>query len=177
VLDPVKIIWDDAAIKLWADTGTQPQAALDLLAGTAVTTMKELCPVSAVQPVYASPVPVGSSQGQVYRGRGLARKSGPSVSRTRYVGDLPPHPSGYLRSSIHAFRLGDGAIIVGPTADYSEFVNNDTRPHEIRSHGSWPLRNRATGQVFGPVVQHPGTTGYHFIEKTAASLNGLTVHV
>jgi hypothetical protein len=38
-----------------------------------------------------------------------------------------------------------------------------TRPHIIRSHGPYPLRNRRTGQVFGPVVHHPGTQPRPFL--------------
>ncbi len=159
-MDDIKIVWDDAAVKLWAEHSPQAHAALDLVAARAVVTMKALCPVSPVQPVYARPLPVGSSAG-----------------KTRYQGDLPLRASGTLRSSIHAFRLPDGAVIVGPTAPYAEFVNSGTRPHVITSHGSWPLRSRATGQVFGRVVHHPGTQGSHFIERTAATLGGVRVHV
>ncbi len=37
------------------------------------------------------------------------------------------------------------------------FVEVGTAPHVIRSKGDYPLRNAATGQVFGREVQHPGT--------------------
>jgi hypothetical protein len=88
----------------------------------------------------------------------------------------PLHRSGNLRSSIHAFRQPDGDVLVGPTADYAEYVEYDTRPHLITSHGPWPLRNRETGQVFGRVVHHPGTRGQHFIQKTADSFEGRAYH-
>lgn len=87
----------------------------------------------------------------------------------------PLHRSGNLRSSVRATRLGNQygrQIIIGPTADYARYVNDDTRPHVIESHGDYPLRNRETGQVFGRIVHHPGTTGKHFVEKTADALNG-----
>jgi hypothetical protein len=138
--------------------------------------MKELCPISPVQPVYAQPVPAGHSTGPAYAGRkiggGLAWPGGADVSRRRLPGDLPLRPSGYLRSSIHALRLPDGSVIIGPTADYAAYVNNGTPPHEIQSTGPWPLRNRASGQIFGPVVHHPGTQAVHFIEHAAESLDG-----
>lgn len=137
-----EVIWDDAAIAA-IPTTTQVKAAMDRIAAGAVQTMKFLTPVS----------PVG-----------------------------PLHRSGNLRSSIHAFRHSGGLvsypyraandIVVGPTASYARYVNDDTRPHLIESHGPWPLRNRETGQVFGRVVHHPGTTGKHFIEKTAESMDG-----
>lgn len=37
------------------------------------------------------------------------------------------------------------------------FIEVGTRPHVIESHGNYPLRNAATGQVFGKKVNHPGT--------------------
>lgn len=89
----------------------------------------------------------------------------------------PFHRSGNLRSSVRAERMADGGFIVGPTADYAPYVNDDTVPHIIRSHGPYPLRNRETGQVFGPVVHHPGTRGQHFIERTADSFNGRRYHI
>jgi hypothetical protein len=88
----------------------------------------------------------------------------------------PLHRSGNLRSSIHAFRQPGGEIVVGPTADYAEYVEYDTRPHIITSRGPWPLRNRETGAVFGRVVHHPGTRGQHFVEKTADSFEGRVYH-
>jgi hypothetical protein len=173
----IQITWDSAAVKAWAEHGSEPGAAMDLFAGRLVNTMKALCPVSPVMPVYAQPVPLGSSKGPAYKGRGLARPAGPDVSRTRYPGDLPLRPTGYLRSSIHAFREPDGSIIVGPTAPYAEYVNNGTPAHLIESTGPWPLRNRASGQVFGPVVHHPGTKAVHFIERAAESLGGQVIRV
>jgi hypothetical protein len=153
----IHVEWDGAAVKAWADHGAEGTAAMDVFAARMVVTMKALCPVSKVQPIYASggaTVPGG----------------------TRYAGDAPLRPSGYLRSSIHAFRLGDGSVIVGPTADYASYVNDGTGPHDINSTGSWPLRNRATGQVFGPHVHHPGTKATHFVER-AAELTGGTIQV
>lgn len=41
--------------------------------------------------------------------------------------------------------------------EHSTYVELGTGPHVIRSHGPYPLRNAETGQVFGPVVHHPGT--------------------
>ena len=154
------------------------RAAADRVAGQCVVKMKALCPVSPVIAVYAYPVPLGSSRGQAYGGRkigrGLAVPGGRYVDRTRYPGDLPLRPSGYLRNSIGADRRGED-ILIGPHAGYGRYVNDGTRPHEIRSHGPWPLRNRASGQVFGPLVHHPGTVGSHFIERTAAEMDGTRV--
>lgn len=90
------------------------------------------------------------------------------------------HRSGTLRSSVHSYRGGNQYgrwIAVGPSADYAIYVNDDTRPHLISSHGDWPLRNRETGQVFGRTVHHPGTRGQHFVERTAETFAGRVYHV
>ncbi len=89
----------------------------------------------------------------------------------------PLHESGNLRRSIHRFRQPDGSWIIGPTASYAEYVNNDTRPHIIRSHGPWSLHNAETGAYFGFEVRHPGTRGQHFIERAAETLNGRRVQL
>lgn len=110
----------------------------------------------------------------------MDRAAAAAVQTMKFLTPVSPpdafHRSGNLRSSTHAFREPDGNITIGPTADYGRYVNFDTRPHLITSHGPWPLRNRATGQVFGRVVHHPGTRGQHFIEKTADSMNGRVFH-
>ncbi len=175
----ITVVWDDAAVAAWAKDSPQARAALDRLAALAVVRMKSLVPVSPVYPVYAQPVPPGRSTGPVYKGKGLARPRGPDRPRRRLPGDLPlGPPSGHLRNSVRARREPDGTVIVGPLGvDYAGYVNDGTRPHIIRSHGRWPLRNRATGQVFGPVVHHPGTLGVHYIERTAQSLGGVRIEV
>jgi hypothetical protein len=177
----VTVHWDDRALSGLA-LDRKVAAALDRLAGRAVVTMKRLCPVSPVYPVYAQPLPSGRSKGPVYGGAGATHKgvrwqAGQDRPRWRRAGDFPLPPSGRLRSSIRSLRQPDGSIIIGPTVDYAIYVEEDTRPHVIRSHGPWSLRNRATGQLFGPVVHHPGTRGQHFIHRTADTLNGQVIHV
>jgi hypothetical protein len=81
------------------------------------------------------------------------------------------HHSGALAESIRARPTADGWRI-GPERAYGKYVNDGTVPHIIRSHGPWPLRNRETGQVFGPVVHHPGNRGRHFIEEAALRHRG-----
>jgi hypothetical protein len=95
----------------------------------------------------------------------------------------PGHPSGTLRSSIQKFRQGDGSYLVGPTATTENgellgpMIEKGTPPHIIRSKGPWPLRNVQTGDVFGPVVNHPGTEAQPFIAPAAESMSGYTVDV
>jgi hypothetical protein len=152
----VEVVWDSAALRAWAEHGIEPKAAMDRLAAVAVNLMKAHIPVSKVQPVYAS---------------GGATVSG----GVRYGGDFPLRPSGFLRNSTRAYRQEDGSVLVGPAAPYAGYVNDGTPAHDINSTGTWPLRNRATGQVFGPHVHHPGTTGAHFTQQTAADLDGLVI--
>jgi hypothetical protein len=158
VAQAVRVVWDMSAVKLLAVRNPKVRAGQDRLAGRLVVAMKAAAPVSKVQPVYAS--------------GGATVEGG-----TRYPGDFPLRPSGYGRNSIRAFRLPDGGIVVGPTAPYMRFVNEGTPPHEIRSTGPWPLRNRATGQVFGPLVHHPGTAPTYFIQKAAMTLRGVVIHL
>jgi hypothetical protein len=184
----IRVVWDHAAVKMVA-SDPRVLATMDRLAARAVLTMKRLTPVSPVYPVYARPVPLGRSRGKVYRtpgliGKGLAWPGGPDVSRRRLPGDLPLNVSGRLRQSVGAQRVSAGEILIGPNLNpvsahvrYAAYVNDGTRPHVIRSTGPWPLRNRATGQVFGRVVHHPGTRGVHFIERTARELGGTVIHV
>lgn len=74
--------------------------------------------------------------------------------------------SGHLRSSI-SWDLTPSPLQadVGSDVDYAIFVEYGTKPHVIRSKGPWPLRNRRTGQVFGPVVHHPGTRAQPFLRS------------
>lgn len=154
----IVVKFDSAAVKAMAGT-PGVQAAMDRIAGLAVNEMKRAAPVSKVQPIYAT------------KGRTVP-------GGTRHAGDAPLRPSGYLRSSIHAFRLGDDRII-GPVAPYGGFVAEGTPAHVIRSSGPWPLRNRATGQVFGPIVHHPGTAPNDFITRgvEAVALSHRIIHV
>lgn len=80
-----------------------------------------------------------------------------------------PVDTGALQSTIrpeHDGRALVGRVWVGSMArgvDYWASVEYGSRPHIIRSHGNYPLRNRETGQVFGRVVHHPGTPAQPFM--------------
>ena len=89
----------------------------------------------------------------------------------------PLHRSGFLRSSERIVRLPNGDAEIGPTASYGGYVNDGTPPHIIRSTGPWPLRNPETGQVFGPVVHHPGTKAARFVEAAAAEIDGMQIRL
>lgn len=74
-----------------------------------------------------------------------------------------PVDTGHLKESIHVYVDDEHRLILEATADYAIYVEEGTRPHIIRSHGDYPLRNRRTGQVFGRVVHHPGTHPQPFL--------------
>lgn len=90
---------------------------------------------------------------------------------------LAPKKTGRLARSIHTRARGAGgrfssvggaqiaAYEVVAATPYAGFVSKGTRPHVIRSRGPWPLRNRETGQVFGPVVNHPGTRPNDYLQR------------
>lgn len=84
------------------------------------------------------------------------------------------HPSGQLRSAIgwsmhvttHGLEVRVGVDPDSPATEYALPVEFGTRPHEIRSHGDYPLRNPRTGQVFGPSVHHPGTQAQPYLRPS-----------
>lgn len=158
--------------------GPRVRSVRDRVVQEIVQDMKRRCPVSPVFTTYAAAVPLGSSRGPVYRGTGKGAwwPGGADVPRWRSPGDLPLRPSGYLRASIRAERAAGGAIRIGTNAGYGKYPNDGTRPHIIESHGPWSLRNRASGQLFGRVVHHPGNRGVHFVEETARAFGGRDYH-
>ena len=152
----MRIVFDQGAITLLARDDVNVIAAREYLSGKVLLEMKARAPVSPVHPVYAT--------------KGATVPGG-----RRLVGDFPLRPSGFLRSSYRRLREADGRYIIGPTAPYALWVNNGTPPHVVESHGSWPLRNRATGYVFGPVVHHPGTSPQPFIVESLQAIAGAVV--
>lgn len=94
-------------------------------------------------------------------------------------------PAGYAKSKIH---IEPGADAIGPFVDVGTFddalspdgtnypviLELGSPAHEIRSKGDYPLRNKKTGQVFGKVVQHPGTQPYPWCRAALADIVGRT---
>jgi len=74
-----------------------------------------------------------------------------------------PVDTGELHDSIETKfpRPGVGRVEVG--TDHWAPTEYGSRPHVIESHGPWPLRNRETGEVFGRIVNHPGTPAQPFM--------------
>lgn len=87
-----------------------------------------------------------------------------------------PHSSGHLRSSIEGRVIAAGtdswAGIVGTGVSYARFVEFGTKPHVIRVRNKRVLANVRTGDVFGTVVNHPGTTAQPFLRPALDDLKG-----
>lgn len=90
-------------------------------------------------------------------------------------------PAGYARDQIGLFP---GVDALGPYIDvgspaltpdgvsYPAILDAGSRPHDIESHGDYPLRNRKTGQVFGRRVSHPGTQPTYWCRRSIFALAG-----
>ena len=79
-----------------------------------------------------------------------------------------PWRTGYLAQSLMK-QVDQFSATVGPMASYAVFVEEGTRPHEIR-----PIRARALcfesaggGLVFSQLVHHPGTKANPFMRRAA----------
>ena len=75
---------------------------------------------------------------------------------------------GNLRQSIRSRMEAFGRAVVEAGASYASHVEFGTKPHTIRSRGNYPLRDKRTGQVFGRVVNHPGTKAQPFMRPAVS---------
>lgn len=77
-----------------------------------------------------------------------------------------------------SFKGGDLSITVAAGAPYGIFVEKDTKPHIIRPKQRKALRfPTGEGFAFASEVQHPGTTGTHFLENAMESKLGKVVEM
>ena len=79
-----------------------------------------------------------------------------------------PVKTGWLVNSITKQQRGRAeGVKVTVIAPYAMYVDQGTRPHMIFPRYAKALKFEVAGQtIFAKYVNHPGTTGYHFIEKT-----------
>jgi hypothetical protein len=80
------------------------------------------------------------------------------------TGATVPIKTGYLVQN-WAFEIGNLQARWYPRASYAPYVEFGTGPHEIKAVNKRVLANTATGQIFGPVVHHPGTKANPFMER------------
>lgn len=106
--------------------------------------------------------------------QGAKRRCPVSPAGSEYEGVR--HPSGWLRSSIKSRVIPAGSQyvgIVGTGVGYAWFVEFGTSPHVIRAKHASVLAN-SKGDVFGPVVHHPGTVAQPFLRPALDDLAGHT---
>lgn len=99
----------------------------------------------AIEAVAASLAPVGEEMGQQH---------------LRDTGEVVP---------------AHGVATVVFTSPHALYVEEDTRPHIIRAKNSPVLVfywGKVGKTVFLPFVNHPGTTGQHFLTRAAAIVAG-----
>jgi hypothetical protein len=84
------------------------------------------------------------------------------------TGATVPIRTGYLVQN-WAFEIGNLQARWYPRANYAPYVEFGTAPHEIRAVNKRVLANVKTGQIFGPVVHHPGTKANPFMERIVAA--------
>lgn len=98
---------------------------------------------------------------------------------------LAPVRTGRLRSSIRAepprILSLRGSLTVGSDLEYAAFVNDGTRPHEIRPRTKQVLKFTVGGRtVYAKVVHHPGTRARPFLDQAlreVAAQRGYTFRV
>jgi HK97 gp10 family phage protein len=72
---------------------------------------------------------------------------------------------GNLRQSVRSSMLGVASGTVEVGAEYGIYVEGGTRPHQIRPVRKMVLANRRTGEIFGRLVNHPGTKANPFFSR------------
>lgn len=95
-----------------------------------------------------------------------------------------PVETGRLRASIRTERkwtLRGPGYTVGSPLDYAWYVEDGTRPHDIRPKQAAALRFTVGGRVvFAKLVHHPGTKPVKFLARAtreAAIRNGYNVRI
>ena len=82
-----------------------------------------------------------------------------------------PVKTGKLAGSIEHEVVGQVARI-GSNVSYAAVVEMGSGPHIIRATTAKVLANRETGQVFGPVVHHPGTPAQPYLRPALLRQRG-----
>ncbi len=94
-----------------------------------------------------------------------------SEETMKFMRRLVPIKTGFLRESI-ARRQTPKGFLVYATAEYSPFVDHGTRSHWIFAKNAFVLRwfGPWGNPIFAKQVQHPGTKGVHFVERTKEAM-------
>jgi hypothetical protein len=81
---------------------------------------------------------------------------------------IVPVKTGYLVQH-WGFDIGNLQARWYPQASYAPYVEFGTAPHIIKAVNKRVLANVAAGEVFGPIVHHPGTKANPFLERIVAA--------
>jgi len=107
-----------------------------------------------------------------------AVKKSVGTVHTKAVREAPANRQtggGTLRQMIQDRMTSRLSGEVASRANYSIYVHEGTRPHEIRVVNKRVLANKRTGEFFGKRVMHPGTKANPFmkraLEKSIFSIN------
>jgi hypothetical protein len=97
-----------------------------------------------------------------------------SEETANFMRGIVPVKTGFLRDSISAKITANG-FSVFPTASYSKFVDQPTKPHRIFPKGARVLRWFGEGgsPIFSAFVEHPGTKGAFFIKRTKEGMKAV----
>lgn len=77
---------------------------------------------------------------------------------------------GNLRQSIHSYSKNKDTNVITASAKYAYWVHQGTDPHIIRVKRKKVLADRR-GNIFGKVVNHPGTKANPFFERTVEKVD------
>ena len=82
-----------------------------------------------------------------------------------------PVKTGFLRDSVSS-EFTDGGFRVFPTAPYSRFVDQGTKPHRIFPSKARVLRwySPSGASIFAAYARHPGSKGVFFMRKTKEAM-------
>lgn len=101
--------------------------------------------------------------------REVVRVAGEEIARATEEDYGMPERTGALRQSRHLEYSDDGRTFTcdfGYDAEYASYMDEGTRPHEIRGNPllafDWPAAGRF---MVLPIVHHPGTIAYDFFGK------------
>jgi hypothetical protein len=116
------------------------------------------------------------------RVQAAARQGKEAMQQTIPVSDDGSNgrPAGYARASMEVVEGGTGPgyyFDAGATArtpdgyPYPAVLEYGSPPHDITSHGDYPLRDKH-GNVYGRTVHHPGTPEYAWCRRAIAEIEG-----
>jgi hypothetical protein len=83
-----------------------------------------------------------------------------------------PIKTGFLRDSV-ASEFTENGFRVYPTAPYSRFVDQSTKPHRIFPNKANVLRwySSSGSPIFAAYANHPGSKGVFFMRKTKDAMH------